>query len=342
MPQTVQPADKTTLARSFRGAARRALAWQLAAEHGGVVHRISLARHGIDRFAVRNEVAAGRWFKVGRHTVAVGSPALGEVTRLWRAVWEAGSGARLDGASSLLAAGMTGFDPPLIDVTLPKTSRTYPVDGVRTHLPRVAASLVGSGIPRVGTEIAVIHAAQWAATDRQAALLVCLPMQQRLSSPARLQLAWRGVRRSHRRKLLDAIIADVTGGAHSLANSISPTWCGRSDFRRPRISRCARDPMVGSTWTHRGTTSASWSRWTADITCWRSTPSMMRSARTTGSAPASRYCGIPVIGLRLVPDRFVLQVRRPAAASRAPAPPDPVDGADYRTIDRTRRNRMTG
>lgn len=281
------------------------------------MHRISLARHGIDRFAVRNEVAAGRWFKVGRHTVAVGSPALGEVTRLWRAVWEAGSGARLDGASSLLAAGMTGFDPPLIDVTLPKTSRTYPVDGVRTHLPRVAASLVGSGIPRVGTEIAVIHAAQWAATDRQAALLVCLPMQQRLSSPARLQLAWRGVRRSHRRKLLDAIIADVTDGAHSL---------GELDFTR-LVRKVGLPPP-----THQSVREGPDGRVYLDVS-WDDVglvvevdgghhmlalnpidDALRQNDRVSAGEQILR---IPVIGLRLVPDRFVLQVRRPAAASRA-------------------------
>jgi hypothetical protein len=329
MTQTAQPVGEMTPTRSVRGAARRALAWQLAAEHGGVVHRITLGHHGIDRLAVRNEVAAGRWFKVGRHTVAVGSPELGDVARLWRAVWEAGSGARLDGASSLLAAGMTGFDPPVIDVTLPKTSRTYPVEGIRIHLPRVTGSLVGAGIPRVGTEIAAIHAAQWAVTDRQAALLICLPMQQRLSSPPRLQLAWRGVRRSSRRKLLDAIIADVTDGAHSL---------GELDFTR-LVRKVGLPPPTHQSVRHgpdgRVYLDASWH----DVGLVVEVDgghhmlalnpiddALRQNDRVTAGEQVLR---IPVIGLRLVPDRFMLQVRRmhdalQAGKVRRCAPPDPV------------------
>lgn len=67
------------------GAERRAVAGDLAAEHDGVVHRRMLARHGIDRDGIRNEVAAGRWFKVGRHTIAIGSAELTTVARWWRA-----------------------------------------------------------------------------------------------------------------------------------------------------------------------------------------------------------------------------------------------------------------
>ena len=75
---------------------------------------------------------------------------------------------------------------------------------------------MGAGIPRVGVEIAMIHAAQWAVSGRQAALLICLPMQQRLTSAARLALAWRAQIKSPRRAFLSNVIGDVTDGAHSL------------------------------------------------------------------------------------------------------------------------------
>jgi hypothetical protein len=111
------------------GADRRAIARELAAGHDGVVHRLALAEHGIDRFAIRNEVAAERWFKVGRHTVAIGCPELTETGQWWRAVWESGSGARLDGVSALRAGGMTGFETPVINISLPKTSHSHPCRG---------------------------------------------------------------------------------------------------------------------------------------------------------------------------------------------------------------------
>jgi hypothetical protein len=198
------------------GADRRAIALDLAAECGGVVHRLTLARHGIDRFGVRNEVVAGRWFKAGRHTIAIGSPELCSVALWWRAVWESGSGSRLDGASALLAAGLTGFDSPVIDVSVPARNRHHQVEGVRLHVVRRPDPSVASGIPRVAVEVGMIHAAQWAVSDRQAALLICLPLQQRLTSTTRVELAWRGVERSRRHAFLSEVIADVTNGVQSL------------------------------------------------------------------------------------------------------------------------------
>src|SRR5579875_2383567 len=132
------------------GADRRAVARELAAEHGGVVHRLMLAQHGIDRHGVRSEIDAGRWFRMGRHTVAIGTPELSIVAQWWRAVWESGSGARLDGVSALLATGMTGFTTSVIDVTLPARNRHHRVEGVRAHRVHQPAAVMGAGIPRVG------------------------------------------------------------------------------------------------------------------------------------------------------------------------------------------------
>src|SRR5699024_2412781 len=91
------------------GRARRAvLAREIAALHGGVAHRGQLRSVGVTRDDVRTEVRAGRWAVAGRHTVVIeGREPQGE-GRWWWAVWESGAGARLDGASSLVAGGLTG------------------------------------------------------------------------------------------------------------------------------------------------------------------------------------------------------------------------------------------
>ncbi|MGN6414229.1 hypothetical protein [Flexivirga sp.] len=188
-----------------------------------MVHRRELGEHGIGRFAVRDEITAGRWFRAGRHTVVIDTAVLTEDGKHWRAVWESGAGARLDGASALRAAGLTGFTAVTIDVTMPSRNRHHAVSDVRLHRVDDPSPIVAAGIPRVAVEPAMIHAAQWAVSDRQAALLICLPIQQRLTSPPRLQMAWRGVRRTSRRQFLDAVITDVTDGAHSL---------GELDFSR--------------------------------------------------------------------------------------------------------------
>lgn len=310
-------AERSTAARHIvvgspaaYGADRRAAAAELAAEHGGVVHRLALAEHGIGRHGIRSEIAAGRWFRVGRHTVAIGSPELTALAQQWRAVWESGSGARLDGASALSASGMTGFTPTVIDVSMPDCNRHHAVAGVRLHRPREPGPILRAGVPRVSTELAMIHAAQWAVSDRQAALLICLPVQQRLTTAARVSLAWRGVTRSERRYFLDAVIGDVTDGAHSL---------GELDFARMARQVGLPAPARQAVRQGRG------GRVYLDVS-WDDVGLVVEidgghhalalnpiddALRENDRVVAGeRVLRIPVIGLRLTPEEFLLQVRR--------------------------------
>jgi len=301
----------TVVGRPLRyGVDRRAVGRELAAEHGGVVHRRTLAQHGVDRHGIRHEMEAGRWFRAGRHTVAITGPELGPEALLWRAVWESGSGSRLDGASALIAGGLAGFTPAVIDVSLPADNRHHMVEGVRLHRMAAPPPISRAGIPRVAPEIATIHAAQWAVSDRQAALLICLPIQQRLASPARLGLAWRGVTRSSRRSFLDAVIADVTDGAHSL---------GELDF-----TRLARQVGLPSP-THQAVREGPHGRVYLDVS-WEDVGLVVEidggyhalalnpiddALRQNDRVVAGeRVLRIPVIGLRLKPHEFLLQVRR--------------------------------
>ena len=187
------------------------------AEHqGGVVSRAQLRSRSVTRADVRSEVAAGRWHLAGRHTVVIGAGPLRSTALRWRAVWESGAGAALDGVAALAAAGLTGFDFDRIDVSLPHANRHHRVDGVRVTRRRCMPRTVSAGIPRVHPAPAVLHAAGWAKSDRQAALLLCLVVQQRLVRPADLMGARRQLGRCRRRPLVGAIVADVCDGVHSL------------------------------------------------------------------------------------------------------------------------------
>jgi len=195
---------------------RASLIASLAQAQDGVVHRAQLRERGIGHDAVRTEVRAGRWRVAGRHTVVVGPG--GSAAALWRAVWESGPGARLDGAAALVAQGMTGFVLESIDVTVPRSS-TRPasvVPGVRVHRPRRPAPGFPVGIPRVRAEWAALNAARWARSERQAALLICLPVQQRLVTPNRLMAAWSDIGRCPRHGVVGQLLADVCDGGQSL------------------------------------------------------------------------------------------------------------------------------
>jgi len=89
------------------------------------------------------------------------------------------------------------------------------------------------GVPRLRPEAAVVHAAQWARSDRQAALLICPVVQQRLVRPDRLLAHWLTVRRSPRRGFLHSVIRDVCDGVHSL---------GELDFARLCRARGLLEP----------------------------------------------------------------------------------------------------
>ncbi|WP_344067557.1 hypothetical protein [Nostocoides vanveenii] len=222
--------------------ARRAFAVGDAAEsQGGVVHRDQLRGMDVGRNVIRNEVAARRWTVVGRKSIQIGSGPLTPVARLWVAVWECATGAVLDGASSLLASGLTGFEPSVIDLSVPGQERYRVNEGTRVTVRRQLARATRAGLPRSTIEVAMIRAAQLAASDRQAALLICLPVQQRLTASSRLLAAWSGVRRSPRRAHIDLVIKDVCDGAHSL---------GELDFGR--FSRAVGLPQPARQAVRRG------------------------------------------------------------------------------------------
>ncbi|WP_406829425.1 hypothetical protein ABEG17_10490 [Pedococcus sp. KACC 23699] len=201
------------------GRLRRATASALADQHGGVVSRAELAAEKIDRWAVAGEVRAGRWALHGRRTVAVHTAPLSRDAQLWRAVWEVGAGSALDGVTALEAAGLTGFDEEIVHVSVDHWQHGgRRVPGVHIHQVRNARTtdVRPSGLPRVRPAVAAIRAAQWARSDRQAALLLCLVVQQRLVRAHDLvPLRWPGAHYG-RSAFVRQVVQDVTDGAQSL------------------------------------------------------------------------------------------------------------------------------
>jgi hypothetical protein len=284
------------------------VAVKIARDQGGVVHRAQLRAADIGKEAVRSEVRAGRWEARGVHTVRVVSVPDEPVADLWRAVWESGPGAVLDGAAALVAHGMTGFTPSTIDVSLPRSSTLREVDGVRTHQRRVLERRIGAGVPRLAPEWATIHAAQWAVSDRQATLLVCLPVQQRLVPPQRLLDTWLRVPRSPRRGLLGQVIPDVCDGAHSLGELDFGAWCRRYGLPPP-VRQSLRNGPFG-----RVHLDVEWDGLVVEIDGGHHllglnpTDDALRANEV--ALGSTRVLRIPLLGLRLEPGRFMAQVAR--------------------------------
>lgn len=196
----------------------RRVAAKLAAEQCGVVGRRQLYAAGVPRWLVRLELRVGRWQSTGRQTVVVHNGPRDAAARRWIAVLEAGPRAALDGVSALQAAGIAALTDDVVHVIVPKGARKPRLRGVRLHESRRwrDEDIVRAGIPRTLPAVAAVHAALWAATDRQAALHLTLAVQQRRATAAELYDAAATVRRHPRRALLRLVVTDLADGVRSL------------------------------------------------------------------------------------------------------------------------------
>ncbi len=234
MPRTTVPR------RELRRAARSA-----AEEFGGVLTMRHLAGLGYDHGAIAREVAAERWQRLGTHAVALHTGPVSAAAMRWRAVWEvAADVALVDGVSALAVAGLVGFDEEVVHVSVPRNARCPQVDGVRVHrVRRVPGESPAAGLPRSRPEVAALRAAAWARSDRQAALILCLAVQQRLTTGARLQSSLRVVRNRGRRPFVRRVLADITDGAQSLGELDFASICRRHGIPAPErqvLRRTAR------------------------------------------------------------------------------------------------------
>ena len=215
---------------------RRRRAASLAEPFGGVLSRRLLREAGVHDEMVRREVAADRWRVLGRQTVALHRGGLPELAHRWRGVWEVGARvAAVDGVTALQHAGLTGYVDPAIHVSILHTAN------VRRHLDiavhqlgrRVDGEVVGVGLPRTRPSVAAVRAAHWSTSDRQAALVLAMSVQQRLCTGRQLLEAADAVRGRTRRAFIRTVVRDIALGAHSLGEIDVVTACRRRGLPEP-------------------------------------------------------------------------------------------------------------
>jgi very-short-patch-repair endonuclease len=224
---------------------RLALARGLAEGQGGVASRRQLYAAGLSEIHVRRAVESGRWQLHGRQTVAVHTAPLEVVARRWRAVWEVGETiAALDGATALQAAGLRGYDDDRIHVSAVHNHNTSAIGGVTIHkvIRRVPGEVATVGVPRVCPEVAAVRAAHWAVSNRQAALLLLMTVQQKLTTPSRLAAAQRSARGRTRRAFVRQVVRDIAFGVESLGELDFALLCRQRGLPEPSRQVVRRGP----------------------------------------------------------------------------------------------------
>jgi hypothetical protein len=209
-----------------------------AVQQGGVMTRPQLYRLGLTRWMVESEVRAGRWHRLGQQTLFVLDAATSpdpDLARRWWAVLEVGGQAAVDGVTALQHAGLRGFDHPEIQVSVHKSGCYRRPRGVRVYETRrrTTGDLIGDGLPRVRPAVAAVRAALWAQTNRQAALILIMAVQQRIAPVSEVWVALAAVRRHRRRRFLLAVLADISDGVQSMGELDFARLCRSSGLPEP-------------------------------------------------------------------------------------------------------------
>lgn len=196
-------------------------AWlcEQAADTDLAASRAWLRARGVDRKMTARHVRERRWAVAGRQTIHLRDAPLTDLANWWRAIWEIGEGvALIDGVTALQAAGLTGWTDDVVHVSLLHRHDHLSAPGVKVHkvIRRVDDEQMPSGLPRTRPSVAAIRAAHWAVSDRAAATLLAMTVQQRLATGQQLIEAQKVVRGRTRRALIRQLVRDIADGAHSL------------------------------------------------------------------------------------------------------------------------------
>jgi very-short-patch-repair endonuclease len=198
-----------------------ALTCLLYVQHGTVSYRQALAH--MSRATLRHLVDSGRWRRIHPGVFVAHNGSVTVDQRRWVASLAAGGGtpAVIGGRSALAVHGLKGFEPSRIEVLLPAGRREgNPPANVVVHRTR---NLPPEDVYRLGrppcttAARAVVDAAAWAGSEREAATVIAMAFQQRLVGLGEIEAVLARTPNIRRHRLIRTTSADAAGGAHSLA-----------------------------------------------------------------------------------------------------------------------------
>jgi very-short-patch-repair endonuclease len=283
----------------------------LAGEQAGIVARTQLYALGVTRGRVRANVRARRWRRVGSQSISLTTGPLTRSAQEWAAVFEAGPRAFLDGASALVASGLRGFTEPVIRVSVPRGARVRRARGIDIRQTRrwQPDDVVGTGVPRSRPAVAAVRGGLWARSDKQAALLLTMAVQQGLVETAALGVELLRIKRDRRRRLLHAVVLDLLTGVRSL---------GEADFRRLCRAHGVPEPSRQVLRQGRNGTyylDALWDDWGVALEVdgiqhtWAENVIQDALRQNDVTLMNARVLRLPLLGLRLSAEDFFRQIR---------------------------------
>lgn len=282
----------------------------LAATQDGVVSRAQARALGANRDVIAHEEEMGRWRTVGYQSVACHRMPLAEQAR-WRvAVWEAGEHAALDGSTALRANGLRNFEDGIHVITpWPYGGRSW--EGSHVHRSRLwnpEDFIDAAGLRRTRSDVAAVRAGIWAKSNRAAATVMAMAVQQGLTAGEKVFLQARRINRHKRRPLLLVVARDIADGAQALGELDFARMCRQRGLPEPARQVVRKGPKG------RVYLDVRWRQFRVVVEIdgvHHDAPessigdALRQNAITIGRDAVLR---IPVLGLRTMPDEFMDQV----------------------------------
>ncbi len=217
----------------------------LAARQAGLLSRRQLNDLGVDRFRVRNQVAARRWVELSPAVVGTTTGPLSREQRIWLGLLHAGPSAVLGDLSAAEVCGLRNWHREEICILVPWNLDLDDLPaGIRIARTRRPISVhvdPRGGPPRWRIEPAILHFAAYQRSRRTAQAVVAAAVQQQLTDPARLVVALEQMRPLRWATLFRRVIGDIAGGSQSLAEIDVLRLCRSQGLRKPDRQTRRRD-----------------------------------------------------------------------------------------------------
>lgn len=213
--------------------------WEIAALQDDVIARYQALAAGMTVAQWDWKLSRGHWKAVAPGVAVTHTGGLTDRQRWWAAALHAGSGAAISGDAGLVARGMKKITVPVIDVAVPHKRQVVAVATTELTLAPHRLGDVSAwrveirGLPVLKPEAAALHAAAWAASDRQAETRLAMVVQQRLTAVVLLRAALEKMPRLPRRALIREVLDDVEFGAHAQSELEFLRFCRRNGLPEP-------------------------------------------------------------------------------------------------------------
>lgn len=221
--------------------------WQEVAEaQAGLITRRQLSAAGISPHAVAHRVGAERWQLPAPDVVATFTGTLSTPQRLWLGALHGGPAALVSGVHAASRFGLTGWDRPVVTILVPYRGKVpSPLEGFRFVRSRRDLKELRSerlAIPACKFHVALLlFAADKREGERSAIGILAAAVQQRLTTAAVLLERLELMLPLRRAAVLRQALADIAGGAQSMAEVDLARVCRRFGLRQPARQVKRRD-----------------------------------------------------------------------------------------------------